>query len=622
MVNMALLKLMPSFKDYLWGGHRLADEYNKKYDGKILAESWELSCHPDGPSIIANGKYAGMTLNEFIETEGKEVLGENCRRFRDFPVLVKFIDAKDNLSIQVHPDNRYALKNEGQYGKTEMWYVMDAAEGAYLYYGFKEAISKEEFAKRIEDDTLLEVLNAVPVHKGDVFFIESGTMHAIGKDILIAEIQQNSNITYRVYDYGRKGKDGKKRELHVDKALAVTRREPSCSFKSSYPHVADCDYFTVDKLNLDGNVLGKIEGVVTDKSFASILFLNGSGKISSGGETQEYKKGDSMLLTAGSGTYTIEGSCDALVTTIREKTGLVRIGIDIGGTNTKIGLVDVYNKLLASKTIPTLAENGPEETIKRISETALIMLEENDILIEQCIGAGIGIPGTVDSKNGILNYSNNIKWANVNVKELAEKIIPLPVSIANDADCAVLGEAVAGAGKYYEDVVLLTLGTGVGGGVIINGKIYEGGSEPGHMVIEKDGEQCTCGRKGCLEAYVSLTALKRETQKAFGREVVPEELFKMAKDGNQTAVKVVSAYIEALGTGITNIVNIFRPKLVLLGGGIASGNQIPLEPLREILEKNCFGGGHGIIPKLELAALGNEAGMTGAAALVAGKDAQ
>lgn len=620
MVNMALLKLIPSFKDYLWGGHRLADEYNKKYDGKILAESWELSCHPDGPSVIANGKYAGMTLNEFIETEGKEVLGENCRRFRDFPVLVKFIDAKDNLSIQVHPDNRYALKNEGQYGKTEMWYVMDAAEGAYLYYGFKEAISKEEFAKRIENDTLLEVLNAVPVHKGDVFFIESGTMHAIGKDILIAEIQQNSNVTYRVYDYGRVGKDGKKRELHVDKALAVTRREPSVSFKGSYPHVADCDYFTVDKLNLDGNVLGKIEGIVTDKSFASILFLDGSGKISSGGETLEYKKGDSILLTAGSGTYTIEGSCDALVTTIREKTGLVRIGIDIGGTNTKIGLVDVHNKLLASKTIPTLAGN-PEETIKRISEAALIMLEENDILIEQCIGAGIGIPGTVDSKNGILKYSNNIKWENVNVKELAGKIIPLPVSVANDADCAVLGEAVAGAGKYYEDVVLLTLGTGVGGGIIINGKIYEGGSEPGHMVIEKDGEPCTCGRKGCLEAYVSLTALKRETKKAFGREVAPEELFGMAKNGDSTASEVVSAYIEALGTGITNIANIFRPKIVLLGGGIASGNQIPLEPLREILEKNCFGGGHGIIPKLELAALGNEAGIIGAAALIAGKDA-
>lgn len=223
---MALLKLAPCFKDYLWGGRRLVEEYNKQYSGEILAESWELSCHPDGPSVIINGQYAGKTLQEYIDTEGKDVLGENCRRFKEFPILTKFIDAKDNLSIQVHPDNRYALKNEGQYGKTEMWYVMDAGEDAYLYYGFKQEISREEFARRIEEDTLLDVLNSVRVQKGDVLFIEAGTIHAIGKDILIAEIQQNSNITYRVYDYGRTGKDGKKRDLHIEKALAVTNRVP------------------------------------------------------------------------------------------------------------------------------------------------------------------------------------------------------------------------------------------------------------------------------------------------------------------------------------------------------------------------------------------------------------
>ena len=620
----SIYKFTPVLKSVIWGGDKISHMKGLDIADEKIGESWELSGVPGHETRVCGGEDTGLTVSQLIAKYGEELLGiKSVARYgMEMPLLIKVIDARQNLSVQVHPDEEMARREHECHGKTEMWYVMDAGEDAFLYYGFRREISREEFEERIRKDTLLEVLNAVPVQKGDVLFIESGTIHAIGKNILIAEIQQNSNVTYRVYDYGRVGKDGKKRDLHIEKALAVTRRIPIIKDNSSYPHVADCDYFTVDKLNLDGSVLGKIEGVVTDKSFASILFLDGSGKISSGGETEEYKKGDSILLTAGSGAYTIEGSCDALVTTIREKTGLVRIGIDIGGTNTKIGLVDVYNKLLASKTVPTLAENGPEETIKRITETALVMLEENDILIEQCIGAGIGIPGTVDSQNGILKYSNNIKWENVNVKELAGKIIPLPVSIANDADCAVLGEAVAGAGKYYEDVVLLTLGTGVGGGVIINGKIYEGGSEPGHMVIEKDGEPCTCGRKGCLEAYVSSTAIKRETKKAFGREVVPEELFSMAKDGDSTAVKVVSAYIEALGTGITNIANIFRPKLVLLGGGIASGNQIPLEPLREILEKNCFGGGHGTIPKLELAALGNEAGMIGAAALVAGKDAQ
>lgn len=321
---MSILKLKPSCKDYLWGGHRLVEEYGKEYEGDVLAETWELSCHPDGPSVIVNGAYAGKTLQQYIDGEGKEVLGTHCRRFRDFPILIKFIDAKDNLSVQVHPDNRYALKNEGQYGKTEMWYVMDAGENAFLYYGFKQEVSKEEFQRRIQEDTLLEVLHAVPVQKGDMLFIEPGTLHAIGKDILIAEIQQNSNVTYRVYDYGRVGKDGKKRDLHIEKALAVTRRVPIVRGKSSYPHVADCDYFTVDKLNLDGKVMKRMEGTVSDASFASILILDGKGNISVSGESLEFQKGDSFFLPAGNGTYQIEGTCDALITTIREKAAPVR----------------------------------------------------------------------------------------------------------------------------------------------------------------------------------------------------------------------------------------------------------------------------------------------------------
>ena len=161
---MSILKLKPSCKDYLWGGHRLAEEYGVKYDGKVLAEAWELSCHSDGPSYIANGMYAGKTLQEYIDIKGKEVLGLNCRRFRDFPILTKFIDAKQSLSVQVHPSNRYALKNEASTEKQNV-VCHGCGSGAYLYYGFKTEISKEEFAKRIEEDTLLEVLNAVPVQK-------------------------------------------------------------------------------------------------------------------------------------------------------------------------------------------------------------------------------------------------------------------------------------------------------------------------------------------------------------------------------------------------------------------------------------------------------------------------
>lgn len=312
---MALLKLKPSFKDYIWGGRRLAEEYNKDYSGDVLAESWELSCHPDGPSVIANGGDAGLTLAEYIEKYGRGVLGSDCERFEDFPILIKLIDAKDNLSIQVHPDNEYALKNEGQYGKTEMWYVLDALEGAFLYYGFSREVSREEFAERIRNNTLTEVLNAVPVQKGDILFIEAGTIHAIGKDILIAEIQQNSNVTYRVYDYGRVGKDGKPRDLHVEQALAVTNRVPKRS-RSFAPYVAKCDYFTVEKIYLDGKTVREISGSVDGTSFASLLILDGEGTIENGGTKLPFRKGDSLLMTAGSGEYRMEGCCQALLTTV------------------------------------------------------------------------------------------------------------------------------------------------------------------------------------------------------------------------------------------------------------------------------------------------------------------
>lgn len=616
---MSILKLKPSCKDYLWGGSRLVEEYGKEYDGEVLAETWELSCHPDGPSVIRNGKYTGRTLSEYIEREGKDVLGTHCRRFRDFPILTKFIDAKDNLSIQVHPDNRYALKNEGQYGKTEMWYVMDAGKEAFLYYGFKKEISREEFARRIQEDTLLEVLNAVPVQKGDVLFIESGTIHAIGKNILIAEIQQNSNVTYRVYDYGRVGKDGKKRDLHIEKALAVTNRIPIVKDNSSYPHVADCDYFTVDKLNLDGKVMRELTGEVSEESFASILMLDGEGIIENEGETLGYKKGDSFLLSAGSGKYTIKGTCDALITTIREKAAQVRVGIAVGGTDTRIGLIDVHQHVIAERMIKTNAERPAEEVVEEIGKTVLALLEQQKIPMDQCVGAGIGVPGTVDRKQGIVRYSNNIRWEDVDIVKEMGKYLPIPIYIANDADCAALGEVTAGAGRDYQDVIMLTLGTGVGGGIILDGNIYEGkgigGSELGHMVIVEDGEQCTCGRKGCLEAYVSETALIRDVRRAVGKELTPEAIFAAAK--KDEAVKaVVDSYIRRLGTGIVNIVNIFRPQLVLLGGGVSVQGEELIKPVEEIMRQGCFGKEKSELPQIKIASLGNEAGMIGAAGLI------
>ncbi len=315
------LKLDPAFKDYLWGGTRLRDDFGKKCDYDKVAESWELSCHKDGNSIIANGEYSGKTLAEYIERCGKTVLGTNCARFEQFPILIKLIDAKDNLSVQVHPDNEYAQRVEGEYGKTEMWYIVDCDEGAELLYGFKHDITKEEFRTRIESNTLLEVTNSVPVKKGDVFFIEAGTLHAIGKGILIAEIQQNSNTTYRIYDYGRVGADGKPRQLHIDKAVDVTNLCPAKPYPVTEPFtengavkrlLAESDYFTVYTVDAEEKASFKAD----ETSFHSILLLEGSAELDCGGEKLSLKKGDSIFVPAGCGEYSLTGKFKSIFTRI------------------------------------------------------------------------------------------------------------------------------------------------------------------------------------------------------------------------------------------------------------------------------------------------------------------
>lgn len=316
------IKLKPAFKDYLWGGTRLRDDFGKDCDFDKIAESWELSCHKDGNSVVADGEFAGLTLAQYIKKEGKSVLGTNCEKFENFPILIKLIDAKDNLSVQVHPNNEYAQRVEGEYGKTEMWYVVDCDEGASLLYGFKHNITKEEFRERIENNTLLEVTNSVPVKKGDVFFIEAGTLHAIGKGILIAEIQQNSNTTYRIYDYGRVGADGKPRQLHIDKAVDVTNLCPAKPYPQSEPvdmggwtkkRLAKCEYFTVDVINVDTSA-----ALEADKSsFVNILVLDGGCVLSSeGNDAVELKKGDSVFIPAGLGKFELTGKCSAVMTHI------------------------------------------------------------------------------------------------------------------------------------------------------------------------------------------------------------------------------------------------------------------------------------------------------------------
>lgn len=287
------LLLKPVLKDYLWGGRRLIDEFGFETDKEKAAEGWMLAAHKNGTNTVLNGELSGKSFTEALAAFGGKK--------EHFPLLIKLIDACDRLSVQVHPEDEYAMTVEGEPGKTEMWYIVDCEEGAQLIYGFKDEISKEEFERRIRDNTLDEVVNYVPVKKGDLFFIAAGTLHAIGKGILIAEIQQNSNTTYRVSDYGRLGADGKPRELHVEKALEVTKTEkPTIPFgqvgevtEHSFGRVralAECEYFKVKAVSLDGGF------GINSPQFVSLLVLEGEIAVKYEEGLITAKKGDSIYI--------------------------------------------------------------------------------------------------------------------------------------------------------------------------------------------------------------------------------------------------------------------------------------------------------------------------------------
>lgn len=315
---MEILKLQLCGKDYLWGGTQLRDEYGKKMDLTPLAETWECSVHPDGPSVIANGEYRGQTLSTVLK-QHPDYLGTKVKN-GELPVLVKFIDAKQDLSVQVQPDDEYAREHEGDNGKTEMWYVIDAEEGSSLIYGFKHRMTEEILRKAVESGMLDKHLQKVEVHKGDTYFVPAGTVHGIGAGILIAEIQESSNVTYRVYDYDRVDKNGKKRELHFDKAVQVMNMDVAPDAKQNprlvkhYPGcsrelLCRCKYFEAERIQ----VTKGFSFSVREESFQVLMCLDGYGQVEADGDKPvRFSKGETIFLPAGIGRCLIIGDTAVL----------------------------------------------------------------------------------------------------------------------------------------------------------------------------------------------------------------------------------------------------------------------------------------------------------------------
>ena len=319
------LKLSYTAKTALWAGKRLKNEFGKQSEHETVSETWELSVRNDEMATVLNGEAKGITLAEYFDKYGYNCVCPSFKKGDRFPLLVKLIDANDMLSVQVHPDDAYAASVEGDSGKTEMWHVIDAKKGAKLIYGLKKGMGKEEFAKAVEDKRLGEVMNEIPANAGDTFFIPAGMIHAIGAGILIAEIQQNADLTYRVYDFDRVGADGKLRELHVQKALDVTKAftqeeiDAIRYFKGnssiSGELLANSQYFSARKLVI--NKLGEGETVlVTKESFVSVLCIDGEGDIVFNGEKYPINKGDSYFLPANMGECKLTGDVTVILSEI------------------------------------------------------------------------------------------------------------------------------------------------------------------------------------------------------------------------------------------------------------------------------------------------------------------
>lgn len=310
--------LRPAEKDYLWGGTRLKEEYGKQTELVPLAETWECSTHPDGPSVVASGAFAGWTLSEVLRVH-PEFLGAKLRTKGELPILVKLIDAAQELSIQVHPDDTYAMAHEGQNGKTEFWYVLDAQPGASLVCGFAHAVTREQLRQAVRTGQLDKHLQRVPVHRGDVFYIPAGTIHALGAGIIVAEIQESSNVTYRVYDYDRVDRHGRRRELHFDKAVDVLDMRPGADVRQrprvvryfpgcSRETLCRCGYFEAERIQ----VSMRCTLPQMDASFRVLLCVEGCGSVETRTGAVPFEKGTCVFLPAPLGEAQIKGTMTVL----------------------------------------------------------------------------------------------------------------------------------------------------------------------------------------------------------------------------------------------------------------------------------------------------------------------
>ncbi|MGM9550917.1 MAG: type I phosphomannose isomerase catalytic subunit [Clostridia bacterium] len=561
---MELIFLESLYKEKLWG-----------------SETWLISAHKNGETKIQSGEYKGKFLSEV---------------YNNFPLLVKIIDAKDDLSIQVHPNDEYAKKYENSKGKTECWYVLDCKEDASLIIGHN-AKDKTELTSMIQKGEWNSLLREVKIKKGDFFQIEPGTIHAIKGGVKILEIQESSDITYRLYDYDRL-ENGKPRELHTKESI----ENITCPFEEKVcrkfsGELVSCMYYTVEKINVAGNKILK-----SKNQPVIVSCIEGEGYA----DDEKIQFGTSFIIPPFHET-TMQGDMEIILS--YEKRENVKIGIDLGGTNIAVGLVDRFGRLIDKISSPTKSERGIDAIVSDIVLLCNTIAEKNNLSMKDIVSVGIGCPGTIDAEGGVVVYSNNIRMDNVPLRDMLEEKLKVKVNIENDANAAAFGEYITNF-KDAKSFVLMTLGTGVGSGLVIDGKLYRGfngaGFECGHMIIHPNGEKCTCGNLGCLEAYASASALKKRGEDSC------ENIFALAHNGNDKYQRVLDDYITDLSIGVGNVINIIQPEVLAIGGGVSNAGDELLNPLKEKVKDMDFNK-HLSKTEIVTAKLKNDAGIIGAA---------
>ncbi|MFX4306835.1 ROK family protein [Exiguobacterium sp. A1_3_1] len=590
--------LTPLSKERIWGGQKLQEYGFSIPKEQRTGEVWTVASHPNGMSRVQTGPMTGLTL-EKLWSNHPEIFGMETDS--DFPLLVKWIDASEDLSVQVHPNDKDANRFEKQpFGKNECWYILDCPEDAVLIYGHS-LTSLNNFDETIHQGTLLQSLQHVPIAKGDFIYVPAGTVHALTKGCVVLEIQQNSDTTYRLFDYDRSDPvTGKVRPLHLEQARRIIRfphfqyTEPAVMLTPFRKRLTQTPDFFVEEWSirqtytLEASCLFRVITVIEGTIELDHVLLS---------------VGATAILPANS-TFLIQGNGLVLITGPSLKmTTPHRIGIDLGGTQTRVAVIDQH-KIVKQLSFPTNPKAGPSQTLSNIEYAIQVFSEEFHLS-----NIGIAAPGPLDTKTGLLLSPPNLPgWDEVDLVTPLSSAFDLPVFLENDANAAALGEALYGAGRHSSSVYYVTVSTGIGGGYVYMKQLIRGANgyagEIGNTIIDSSGPLHPVLNKGSLEGYASGTALQSRANERHASSI--ERLLAHPQERDR--------FINHLATGLANIIHTIDPEVIVVGGGVTGSADLYWEALQERVRELVYPSLRTKVD-IRLAELKGQAGVIGAAAL-------